>query len=297
MFSLFFMALAGFILRRWKVFDQKSDAVMTQLSLSLAMPAAFLTGVAGAEGAGNVLYLAYVIGLSLLMFLLFCAISYPAVWLMRPPKGDVGALASTAIFPNMAFMGFPVLLALYGQQGLFYGVLISLPFNVLALSAGIKILAGSAAKMSLRLIFNVSMNASLLGIALFALDIQIPPVINTPLVHLGNMFVPLGMVLLGSILGGIEDLKSIFSGWRVYAITAVRLLLIPVVTYLLFAQFISNPILLRSILIVSAAPSAIRTAMLSLHFGGNPELVSQGITISSIFCLITIPLLMLLFGV
>jgi len=297
MFTLFSMALVGFFLRRRKILDHNSNSLITGLTLNVAMPAAILTSVAGAPTAGDASYLAYILLLSVLLFFLYCAISVPVIWFLKPAKGDMGSLVSLAVFPNMGFVGFPILLALYGPQGMFYGVIMNLVSNLFALSVGVKFLAGSEAKMSLRLIFNVSMNASLLAVGLFVLGIQIPPLLYTPLTHMGHMLTPLGMLLLGSILGEVKDVKTLFSGWRIYAVTGIRLLLVPVVTYLVASQFISDPILLGAVLVVSAVPAAIRTAMLSIHYGGNSELISQGIFLSAIFFIATLPGLLFLFGV
>lgn len=295
MLVLFSMMSVGFALRRQGVLDQKGNGLLTRLILDVALPAAIITGVAGAPGERENAHLFYVIGLAFLLFFLFCLVAIPATWLMRPKREDFGALASVALFPNIAFMGFPLMMALYGPESMFYGVLVNLVFNVFALSIGVKLLAGSQAKMSLKLIFNIAMNASLVGIALFVLNITLPPVINIPMTHLGNMLTPLGMLLLGSILGGM-DLKSVFSGWRIYAASFVKLLVVPVVVYLVLIQITDNVLMIGSMVIMSAVPTAPRTAMLAVRFGGNTELVSQGIFISTILSIAAFPLLFLLLG-
>ena len=38
------------------------------------------------------------------------------------------------IFSNMAFIGYPVSVALFGQEALFYAVILVLPFNLLSYS-------------------------------------------------------------------------------------------------------------------------------------------------------------------
>lgn len=48
------------------------------------------------------------------------------------------------VFSNMAFIGYPVSVALFGQEALFYAVILVLPFNLLSFSLGPLMLAGQA---------------------------------------------------------------------------------------------------------------------------------------------------------
>ena len=296
MFVLISLMAVGFALRRLNILDQKGNALLTSLTLNVALPAAMLTGVTGSPETVENLYLVYVLGVSILAFLVMWPLSELSARLTVPKtREDRGALTSIGLWSNVAFLGFPLTLSLWGPDYMFYAVLFNLVYNSLALSLGIKILAGSGAKVSLKLIFNLSLVASLLAIALFMLNIQIPTLIHAPLTQLGNMLTPLGVIVLGSILGGME-LREAFSDWRVYAATAVKLLVAPVAVYLVLSQFALSPGMLGIFVLLAALPTAPRTAWVASHYGGNLKMVSQGILIATILSVVTIPLLAFLLG-
>ena len=296
LFILFTLVSIGVILRRTKVLDQSSNATLTQLLLKVVMPAAILTGIADSIGVRERSYLLYVLGMSVFAYLMLMLLAVGTAWLLRPKTSeDQGALASICMFPNIIYIGIPLTISLWGPEYLFYPALFNLIANLFAFSIGLKILAGSKAKISPKLIFNTLMNVSLFAIALFLIGIPLPAIVNAPLFHLRDMMTPMGMILLGSILGGME-LKKVFSGWRVYAAVAVKLLVAPVVMFLILSQLIADPVMLGIFVLLSSSPAAIRTVLLAIQYGGNAEMVSQGAFLSTALSIVTIPLIILLLG-
>ena len=296
MFILFFLMAIGFALRKGNLLDQKSNTVLSTLVLNVALPATIIMAVVSAAGARENLYLVYVLGVSALIYVILGALAVGSAYLMRvKAQEDRGALISISLFGNVAYMGFPLVIALWGPDQIFYAVLFNMTSNVIAFSVGIKLLAGAGTKISLKLIFNPLMNASLVAIVLFLLNIQIPPLLSAPLTHLRNMLTPMGMILVGSILGGME-LKEVFSGWRVYVSIAVKLLAAPLAVFLILSRFITDPVMLGIFVLLSASPTAPRTAILCLRYGGNYKLVGQGIFLATVLSIATIPLLIHLLG-
>ena len=55
---------------------------------------------------------------------------------IRFPKRTRDVLKYITVFSNCGFVGFPVLESVFGSEGVFYGALFVIPFNVLALSYG-----------------------------------------------------------------------------------------------------------------------------------------------------------------
>ena len=296
LFVLFSLMAVGFALRRLKILDDKANDILTHLVLKVALPATIVMGITGASGVRENVYLLYVIGVSFLVYIVLGLLAVISSRLIRAKTSeDVGAFANISMFGNVAYLGIPLTIALFGPESVFYAVLFNLVSNLIAFSIGIKLLGGSKAKFAPKLIFNTLMNISLVAIVLFLLDVQIPALIQMPLTHLRNMLTPMGMILLGSILGGM-DMKEVFLGWRIYVAIAFKLLLAPVAVFLLLSQFITNPVMLSIFVLLSASPTAPRTAMLCLRYGGNFKLVSQGIFLGTMLSVVTIPLLIHLLG-
>jgi len=296
MFVIFSLISVGFTLRRLNILSKEGNVLLTHLVLSVAVPATILLRMTAASYGRTNLYLGYVFLICILAFVLVGALAIIGSRLVSPKDSkDLGSLISVGMFGNVAFMGFPLVIALFGEDAMFYAVLFHLVCTLFAFSLGIKLLAGSDAKFSWYQLRTVLMGASLLAIVLFIFNIQIPPLIRTPLTHLSNMLTPIGMLLLGSILGGM-NFREVLFGWQVYVIIAIKLLLGPVVVFLVLSLFVSDPMVLGVFVVLASGPTAPRTAALCIRYGGNQKLVSQGIFLSTIFSILTIPLLIHVLG-
>ena len=77
--------------------------------------------------------------------------------------------------------------------------------------------------------------------------------------------------------------------WRVYAYAPVRLLIAPVLLWLVLRPFIHDGLLLDVIVLVGATPSAAMAAMLAIEYGGDERLASRAIFVSTVLSVLTIP--------
>jgi len=292
MFVMLFLITAGFTMRKLGLFGEEIKKLLQPLLLNAAIPAMILVRGTSAAGGHTNLYMAYVFALSILAFVSIFLVSILISRLIRAPLEDRGALASIGMFPSVAFMGFPIALALFGSEGMFYAVIFNFVCTVGAFSVGIKLLSGQA-KFSFKQLCTPVIGASVAALTLGAFDVGIPPLLVTPLTHLGNMLTPLAMILLGSILSEM-NLREMLLGWRIYVFIGVKLILTPVTIFLVLSQFTSNALLTAVIVVLAACPTAGRTTILCLRYGGNYKLVSQGVCLTTIFGIVTIPLLLYL---
>ena len=140
--------------------------------------------------------------------LLLAAMLIAHVLLRKNPIDDFGAA-----FSNAGFMGFPLITALLGGDAVFYAAGFVAMLNALQWTYGQYLLSGDRADLSLKKIFSSPLVLSLLlGLALFFLRIQLPPLIGSAVSSLSAMNAPLAMVILGVYLAQM-DVKRM-TGWR-----------------------------------------------------------------------------------
>ncbi len=202
-----------------------------------------------------------------------------------------------AIFPNSAFMGFPVMEALYGRDSLFAASVYNMPFYILAFSVGPYLFAKSAsregeARPRLRpsSFATPAALAACLGFALFALGAALPPFILAPMRLLGDVTTPLSMALIGAILSRAR-LGGLARNPRLYATAAYRLILFPAVTYATLAAIGLRGRDLAMPVVIAAMPVAANSAILAEAYGGDAETAGSLVFFSTIASLLTIPLL------
>ena len=101
------------------------------------------------------------------------------------------------------------------------------------------------------------------------------------------------MLLIGASLSK-SPLKVMLCDPRIYLASFVKLIVGPVVVWLIFRTFVSNEIYLSLMVVSAAMPSAVLSSMLALEYGGNADAGSRGIFVTTILSLITIPLIVYL---
>ena len=100
---------------------------------------------------------------------------------------------------------------------------------------------------------------------------------------------PLSMLIIGTSLGAIS-VRAALADWRVYVVSAVRLLVCPLLTWLVLRPFVSGALLGIPVLL-AACPSAMVVTALCLQYDRSDAFASKCIFLNTILSAVTIPLL------
>jgi predicted permease len=221
--------------------------------------------------------------------------SFIVAWLVsRTLAGNAsqrGVFQFAIVFGNVGFMGFPVVQALYGIDALFYVAIFNLFFNILVFSVGIAMMTeGQHAGFDPWLLVNPGIAASVVGFLLFLGSVEIPSPFIDAIDLLGGVTTPLAMIIVGALLATFP-VREMAGNWRIGIASAVRLLLIPAVFWLLFSPLIADPEILGVLLTLAAMPAAANTVIFAEQYGSDARLASQIVFVSTLGSLVTIPLI------
>lgn len=297
MLVLLLMMVLGYFACRYKLLDEHVNASLSKVVLNVTLPAQIITSFAaeGMELAGGEVGRA--LGLSLLVYGVYIGLAWVLVRLLRVPEGDRGTYQYMVVFSNIGFMGFPVVIAIWGADKLVYAVLMNIVFNLLVFSYGIKLITSGRSDgqgFSWRKLINMPMVSAVLALLLFFAHLSLPGVVNSALYTLGDATTPMAMLILGCTIAEMP-IRELFEEWRVYAVVAAKLLAMPLLIFLLLGPLTPKGDIMAQILVIlSGMPVATNATMLSIEYGGNIKLVSQGIFFSTVFSVLTIPLLVFL---
>jgi len=291
MLILVLVMSVGFAIRRMNILDDAANAYLTKLLLRVALPATLVSSLFDSTlevPPGEVFFL---LGIILFLFAFTTLLSWGSPFLLRTERDERGVFIVMALLGNVGFMGIPLTYAFFGDDGMFYAVLYNIVFNFVTFSLGMKLIGGREAKLSIRFFFSPILLASLTSLFLFLLDIRPPYEVSRAIGLIGGLTTPTAMILLGSVLGAMP-LGEMFRGWRIYAVTFVRLIAMPFAVYLVLLPFPLPPLFVKVMLVMAASPIAISTATLTIHYGVHQEVVSKGIFISTLLSVITMPLVL-----
>lgn len=199
------------------------------------------------------------------------------------------------VFTNCGFMALPLLDALYGSYGLFLGSAFIAVNNVLLWSYGVSQLCRDTTPA--QKIRNAVLNPGVVSVAIalifFLTSFDLPTIPATCISYLASLNTPVAMIILGAFLAQC-DLRSCFQDKQVYFVTALRLLILPLITMVFFLLLPLDGILRNAMLISAAAPVAMGCSMFGQVYGTDYLFSTRTVAVSTIFSALTIPFIIAL---
>lgn len=137
------------------------------------------------------------------------------------------------------------------------------------------------------------MIASLAAIAIALFKVSTPVPVANWFHLLGDMTVPCALLIIGSSLSHIPW-RDMLGNRFVYMAATLRLIVLPLVVFAVF-RLCGFPEFASGIAVVlSAMPVATNGIMFCLQYGRDERVMTQGLFLTTLFSVITIPLLSLL---
>ena len=199
-------------------------------------------------------------------------------------------LKFTLVFSNCGFMALPLQEAVLGEDGVFYGAAYIAMFNLLMWTYGIIRMSG---RSSLGDCFKAALNpgviGTLIGVLLFVFSVELPDIIYLPVKYLAALNTPVPMLVIGYHLMN-SNLKSALGNRSAYFAMAMRLIILPLAAMGVMLAIGVDSIIICSTVIAVSSPVAVITTMLAAKYGRDAELSTGIVSASSIFSLITMPL-------
>ena len=283
---LFLMMIAGYCLGKAKLLPKSALASLTNLVIYLALPCMLIGAFEMEATAERVHGFLWVLAATVLVHLLNFAVAH--ICLRDPDDGRKRVLVDCAVFSNCGFMGYPLLASLMGDIGLFYGSAYNLIFTSLLWTLGLSYLQKKGPLQLRKLFLNPGILGMALGFSVFLFQIHLPPVLESTVDYLGNIAVPLPMLIIGCQLAHADLRKLLHDRWS-WAGAALRLLVLPLMALAILALLGLRGDMLMATVICAAAPPAAIVAMLAENCGRDPVLASGVGSFHTLLSVITMP--------
>ena len=217
-------------------------------------------------------------------------ISYIALFPIKSDKKIIMQFAN--VFSNCGFIGFPIIYSIFGGEGVIYASIFNMFFTIALWSYGIILFNGNIEKKDLKKVFlNPSIIAVIIGLIILIFNISIPEVVYSTLDLVGGVTSPLSMIIIGVILGN-SNILNYLRDYTIYYSSILKLLVLPVVLIIISKIINDNSIVVKTLTIITAMPAAAMTSILAEKFDKEKEYSAVIIFITTLFSLITFPLLL-----
>ena len=202
------------------------------------------------------------------------------------------------IFSNAAYMGFPLISALFGAEGLLYASAYVTVFNILLWTMGYSFVSGSSDPKEVvhSLVRTPILYAILVGLAIYLLQIPLPTILTRPLELLAGVNTPLSMFITGMLIAA-GDVRSIVTDRHIWKLASVRMLLIPVVCLVVFGLLGFHGMAAQVVVLLECCPAAAITSVFAVQFGHDEHFAAGSVVLTTLLSIVTLPLCALLLTV
>ena len=283
--QMFLLAGLGYALFKTKKISQEGSKALGNILIYLALPAVIINGFLverTAERVTGILVSAAVAAVLLILSILIARAFF---------KKDAIAAFSSA-FSNPGFFGIPLIIASVGQEAVFYVACFIAFLNIGQWTYGVSILTGQPIRQGFqlkKLIKAPFIIAILIGLALFIIQLPFPAVVSGTLSAVAGLNTPLAMFTVGIYLAQ-TDLLGMLKKKSVYLVSAVRLVIIPLVSLALLALLPQSLHDMKlALLLAIACPVGSNVAVYAQLHGKDYPYAVETVVISTLLSILTIP--------
>ena len=301
-FILAVVVIIGAIAAKFKVLTYESKDMLSKVIYNISLPLMLFTNFLKLEATPRLLEnSAVVLSVSgfIIMFLLF--VGWLTTRIFNIDGREAAIFRVHSMFGNTIFLGFPLIKALYGEEGLLYASMFQLISTIIMWTVGVVVITyghGTSWKKSLLRVINPNTIATLLGLALFLLSVKLPKLIVTPLSEVGSANTWLSMLYIGAMLtfssvGGLLKRKSI------YILSFNRLMLVPLIIIALFVLAASIPgatpdkMVSAVIILEVSMPCMASVVIMARELGADDHLAVANVFVSTILSILTLPVVLM----
>ena len=290
MFIFIVLMVIGYVLARRGLFGPAFTKTASSLVLNVFMVGTILSSMISTGAEQDLRDIAEILLMTSVMTAFGYAVSAAAARLI-PMKKELQAPAELLMAcSNNMFIALPIAEAVYGSYAVFIVSVSCIPFNVLLYSYGVWRMKGSGGGkgLGLRDMFSIPLIATLLGILLIILRVPVPTAVRGVLSSLSGATMPMSMMVIG--------LLDAFKKPLLACTSAVRLLIVPALTFFVLRLLTQDTTLLMTNLIIAGSPSAVLCSVIAVQYGRDAVFSSEGVQHSTICSMLTLPLLIQVFS-
>ena len=294
--ELLLLMVVGFAAKKIKIIDGHQQKGLSELLINIILPANIIKSFVSTKNTTKE-YISNCILIMLICLLiqLFTLIVFP-YFFKKFDKKKSNVMEYGMLVSNSSFIGIPVVEYLYGSIAVTYTAVFQIPLRIFMWTAGISLFTEkqSSLKEKIKLIITHPCIVSVfIGFILMMFGLNMPLFLEDTIRYISNSTTPISMIVIGAILADI-DIKKLFDFSTLY-FSFLRLTIYPLLILLILNLLNIDKLITEIAVLMTAMPCGSTCAILAQKYGYDYEYASKIIFVSSLFSIITIPLISLLF--
>ena len=296
--QLFLMIFMGYLIVKTGLVRDDDSKVLSKIILYLIVPCVIINAFQVDYTTDTVKGLLIAFAASVMTQVILLVVISVAGRLLHLNEVEVASV----YYSNSGNLIVPIVTFILGQEWVLYGCVFMSVQLVFLWTHCKKIISREASYDWKKIILNINMISIFIGVILFFTGIRLPEIIGNTLASVGTMIGPASMIVTGMLFAGM-NLKQIFANKRVYFITFLRLIAVPLIALVLikFSNLASfsadgNKIMLIVFLAI-ITPSASTVTQMCQVYGNDSRYASAINVMTTLLSIITMPVMVMLFQI
>lgn len=294
--QLFLMIFMGYLIVKTGLVRDDDSKVLSKIILYLIVPCVIINAFQVDYTTDTVKGLLIAFAASVMTQVILLVVISVAGKLLHLNEVEVASV----YYSNSGNLIVPIVTFILGQEWVLYGCVFMSVQLVFLWTHCKKIISREASYDWKKILLNINMISIFIGVVLFFTKIRLPEIIGNTLASVGTMIGPASMIVTGMLFAGM-NLKQIFANKRVYFITFLRLIAVPLIALVLIklsnlASFSTdgNKIMLIVFLAI-ITPSASTVTQMCQVYGNDSRYASAINVMTTLLSIITMPVMVMLF--
>lgn len=286
--TLFLLMAVGFFLTRRGHLTEKTVSQLSYILLYIVAPCVMIDAMQIPLDWAVLQLIGIAIALSLIYYLVSWVLIH-GFWRHREANRR-DTLRASAVFPNCGFMGIPLAMAVFGEAGSLYFIPALVVFNASIWTLGVQMLGGRGQVSVKKAICNPGIIGVILAITLYLLPVSLPSPAAAAVHYLGSLNTPLAMLVIGAQMAR-TDFSATFRRGELYLMSLLKLLIFPGIFAAALLPFHLPKDLYGVLVLMTACPVAGTTSIFTERYERDTATAAQGVTLSTLLSLITLPVI------
>ena len=296
--QLFLMIFMGYLIVKTGLVRDDDSKVLSKIILYLIVPCVIVNAFQVDYTTDTVKGLLIAFAASVMTQVVLLIVISAAGKLLHLNEVEIASV----YYSNSGNLIVPIVTFILGQEWVLYGCVFMSVQLVFLWTHCKKIISREASYDWKKIILNINMISIFIGVILFFTKIRLPEIIGNTLASVGTMIGPASMIVTGMLFAGM-NLKQIFANKRVYFITFLRLIAVPLIALVLIklSNLVSfsadgNKIMLIVFLAI-ITPSASTVTQMCQVYGNDSRYASAINVMTTLLSIITMPVMVMLFQI
>jgi malate permease and related proteins len=293
--TFYILGIFGIISRKFGFIEEKACSSFTDLVLFITMPSLIFVSIINDAKWDDLIEGILIPLISIFIVVIIMVFSFCLGKILFLKKENIGTFIVLSSMPNSGFLGFPIIFTFFGKESLIYAILFDFGITICFFTiATIVLRKRFFMEKNCKILFHPALVVVGLGLIVNRLGLRIPNTLLESLNIMGNMTIPMVMLIMGYNLAGINIKKDTIN-YELIIISLIKLITCPCLACILLLYLNINPLIKAIIIIESAMPSMASTSILVQKYGGNLKLSTTGIFFTTLISIFSIPFIFKIF--